>query len=396
MPGATFIKNLKVAINQREVFDSNQLYHYKAFFDVELNYPQTAKDSYFSVAGYLPEGITMNEPNEKRREAFLDNREVQYIHKLSADLFNQNLYLISNVEMDIEITPNIITEFMLNWQRAVAPAPPPAPAAGAADAAAINAEIQRLQTLAAKYDSLQNYIWEIKDIRLMVKTLDLMDRLNLDISRHLDTQPARYGIRRTTLKHLFIDPGRFDFTANLFTDEVPRRVVLGLVATSNFMGSPAGSPFYFNHHNVREIQLVSSGRHYPQVPYKLNYEIDSYARAYHDTQENLGFANALESNGIDYRSFKSHYCLYVFQMTNSQEDTPGFELIKDGSTIVTIYFKEPVPAGGLQLIAYAENDGLVNIDQNRMVTVSGGKLSILDLTLIHYLNNLPLQTDLVV
>jgi hypothetical protein len=50
-------------------------------------------------------------------------------------------------------------------------------------------------------------------------------------------------------------------------------------------------------------------------------------------------------------------------LTNSQEDSQGFELVKDGSTTITIRFTTPVPMGGIQLIAYAEADGLIMIDR---------------------------------
>ena len=95
----------------------------------------------------------------------------------------------------------------------------------------------------------------------------------------------------------------------------------------------------------------------------LDYENSNYARAYHDTQEHLGFAYTSESNGITYSMFKNGWTIYVFNLTNSQEDSQAFELIKDGSTTVNIRFNSAVPAGGIHLIAYAESDGLILIDR---------------------------------
>lgn len=62
------------------------------------------------------------------------------------------------------------------------------------------------------------------------------------MARKLETQPARYGLRKTMLKTLAItegknfisdiifqcfDIGRTEFNANLFTNEVPRRIIIG-------------------------------------------------------------------------------------------------------------------------------------------------------------------------
>ena len=105
----------------------------------------------------------------------------------------------------------------------------------------------------------------------MLKTVDLMDGLSLDIARRLDTEPARYGVRKTFLKSTFITHGRRDFAANLFAEEVPRRVIIGLVRKGAYNGNQELSPFSFEHFNVRDIELTASGRTYPQYPYNLKY-----------------------------------------------------------------------------------------------------------------------------
>ncbi|KAL3093935.1 hypothetical protein niasHT_027263 [Heterodera trifolii] len=321
MPGATFIRNLKVHINQREVYDSNQLYSYKVFLDTELSYPVAAKEAYFGVAGYFRDSDP-TKVNDRRKKAVEESKGFQAISKLSADIFNQDLYMISNVEIDIELALQS-DDFMIHQEAA----------------------------------NRDKYTLEVVDCRLIVKTVDLMDGLSLDIAKKLDMEPARYGIRKTLMKSLFITGGRYDFSANLFTEEVPRRVIIGLVPNQNYIGHNQKNPFYFNHHNVRDIELTASGRTYPQFPYNLDYKNNRYARAYHDTQEHLGMACTTESNGISYSMFKTAYCLYVFQMTNSQEDSPGFELIKEGCTAVNIRFAEAVPNEGVTLIAYADMSG---------------------------------------
>lgn len=96
--------------------------------------------------------------------------------------------------------------------------------------------------------------------------------------------------------------------------------------------------------------------------FSLDYQNSNYARAYHDAQEHLGFAYSNESNGINYSMFKNGWNIYVFNLTNSQQDSEGFELVKDGATTVQIRFSSPVPAGGITMIAYSESDGLILID----------------------------------
>jgi hypothetical protein len=270
--------------------------------DTELSYPISVKDSFLTCTGYRRDAADQNSTTgggyEKRKSMFATSKTVQLMHKIDADIFNQELYLISNVEIDVEITPNE-TDFLIIIPERIA--------------AAANTN---------------NYAFEITNCRLFVKTIDLMDGLSLDIARRLDTQPARYGLRKTLLKSLFITEGRTEYTNAIYTDEVPRRIILGLLENSAYNGSKFKSPFNFKNFDLREITISASGRTYPQVPYNLDYGNDRYVRAFHDFCEYTGQAYGTESNGIDYSMYKSGWCLYAFSLSNSMENENCFELIK--------------------------------------------------------------------
>jgi hypothetical protein len=47
-----------------------------------------------------------------------------------------------------------------------------------------------------------------------------MDGLSLDIARKLDSQPARYGLRKTRIKSQTITEGVMEYSNVLFSDEV--------------------------------------------------------------------------------------------------------------------------------------------------------------------------------
>src|SRR5277367_5861209 len=61
--GATWIKNLRVTINGRETFNSNSLYAYKSYLDMELSYNNDVKRTYLSAAGYHPMSVTQYNQN---------------------------------------------------------------------------------------------------------------------------------------------------------------------------------------------------------------------------------------------------------------------------------------------------------------------------------------------
>ena len=195
-----------------------------------------------------------------------------------------------------------------------------------------------------------------------------MDGLALDVARKLDTNIARYPVKKSIIKSLFITEGRTELNANILADQTPRRLIVGLVENSAYIGSQTKSPFVFKPNKVREITIMANGRQYPSVPYDLAWTETKYVRSYHDLQKVLQFANTTESNGFSMKDYKNHHCLFGFSLTNSMEEHPGcYELIKNGTTSIHIKFSEAVPAGGLVLIVLAEIDSLVMIDKNRTV-----------------------------
>nr|CAD2200793.1 unnamed protein product [Meloidogyne enterolobii] len=338
--GQTFINNMKIGINGREIYNSNSLYAYKTYLSYELSYSQGAKSSHLNAAGYYFGSVVNLESGvgyEARKRLFSNSNTAQFIAKLDADIFNQPLYLINQCEIDIEILPNE-AKFVL-----VAP-----PVLGIAQST--------------------RYHFEVLNCKLYVKKMDLMDGLALDIARKLDTKPARYAIRKTMMKPLFISMGRYEFNANLFMDQIPRRITLGLVSNSDYVGHLGRSPFNFQHFNVREITIIANGRSYPQALYDLDYENGKYVRAFNDMNEAIGLATSSESNGITYQQYGTTHCIYIFNLTNSGDDQGGlFDLIKNGTTAVNIKFSQPVPEGGIMLVAMGEADSLIILDKNRTI-----------------------------
>ena len=334
--GSTFIKNIKVSLNGREIYDSNSMYMYKAYLDAELSLPWGAKDSYLSASGYYDDGDSQEDSTTegfiKRKNRFIQSQTAQFISKLDVDLFNQPNYLISGVEIEVEITPNDSSFCLLE----------------PANTATV-------------------YKMEITGLRLYVKSLELMAGLAYDISQKLEKFPARYAIRRSSVKSLFISENRTEYSALLFSEQIPRRIVLGLISNARYVGAKNLSPFHFEHFNTRELSLQVNGKSYPSNAYNLNYTNGQYVRAFHDTMEALGFVNSVESNGLTFEKFKDGWCLYCFNLTNSAEDSNCFDLITEGAVNVNIKFTNPVQRGGVVLISLAEFDGIIYIDKNKNV-----------------------------
>jgi hypothetical protein len=217
---------------------------------------------------------------------------------------------------------------------------------------------------------LPRYHLEVLACKMYVKKVDLMDSLAFDINKKLELQPARYPLRKSSMRSIFISENRTEFNGSLWNDQVPKRVVLAMLSNSNFVGTQTSSPFDFRHFNVREISICASGVITPAAPYNLDFPNWKFSRAFHDMQDACGFAGSLESNGISMNRYANGgCCFFVLNLTNSGEDNgpETFDLIRNGATTVKITFNQPVPAGGIVLIAMGEHEALMFLDRNRTV-----------------------------
>lgn len=337
MIGHTIWKNCRVSINGTQVFEGNSLMAYKSILDYELTYPQTVKDSYLTTAGYYndPSSQTKGTGFDSRKNLFTDGKTAQFMAKLDVDICNQSRYLVNQCEIDIELLPND-QDFLI-----VAPN--------------------------AKADT--KFKFEIISCRLYVKTIELNDSLSYDINKKLELKPARYPIRKTSLKYMFIGEGFTEYNACLWADQVPRRVVIAMVSNKDFNGERTTSPFNFKPFDLREISIIANGITHPQSPYSLDFPNGKYSRAFHDSMEAIGYAGSLESNGISMKKYADGWCFFVFNLTCSKEDNGDtFDLIKPGSCLIKLVFNSPVEKSGIALIAMSEVDSLLLLDRNRTIS----------------------------
>ena len=72
-----------------------------------------------------------------------------------------------------------------------------------------------------------------------------------------------------------------------------------------------------------------------------------------------------KGNGISLKSYKLGSCLFAFDLSPDHDDGNHWDLVRDGSTTINIRFGAAVPAGGIEVVVYAEFDNLITIDQNR-------------------------------
>ncbi|KAI6198869.1 putative protein F54H12.2-like protein [Aphelenchoides besseyi] len=270
---------------------------------------------------------------QKLKEMFAESREVQLVGRIPADLFNQENLLLNNLEMNIEIMPHDSNFCLMQPQT-----------------------------------NVDNYKLQITQCKLYVKFCDLVDSLSLSFNTKLQLEPARSSVRRTEIKNLELVAGRMDFYTNLYSETIPKRIIIGMVDSRALNGNSSLSPFNFRPFDVREITVSAGGHDFPGVSYDLDFNSYQFTRAYHDMCLATGFAFSDKGHKISMKRFKDGWTLFCFDLSTNAASSNHFDLIKLGATNLSIKFRYPTPATGVNVVIYSEFDGCVLIDKNRVVT----------------------------
>jgi hypothetical protein len=182
--------------------------------------------------------------------------------------------------------------------------------------------------------------------------------------------PARYPLTRVEVKTETITAGLRDKSIpNLFLGQTPKRLVIGLVSNQAFNGSYRHNPFNFQHFNLNYLCLYIDGQQIPSQPLTPDYANDNCVEAYNTLFTGTGIHWKDEGNDISYGEYKDGNALYCFDLTPDLSAHEGhWNLQRQGIVRLEMRFAVPL-VSAVNCIIYAEFNNLIEIDQNRQVSV---------------------------
>lgn len=113
---------------------------------------------------------------------------------------------------------------------------------------------------------------------------------------------------------------------------------------------------------------MAGGILYPVNPYNLEWREDrdqTLMRMFTQFHEATSLGG-LQTNGIDLKKFTDGWTFFVLNLSPTNDDCNGFELVQNGTTSLRLQFHEPLPEA-VTMLTLAEFDGVTYIDRNRTI-----------------------------
>jgi hypothetical protein len=215
------------------------------------------------------------------------------------------------------------------------------------------------------------YKIEIRTMKWFVKGVDVSRSVSLALERSMMHTALKYPIRRVEMKTIHVGAGLRETPENaIFNGQIPRRLVIGCVGGNAYHGTLTTSPFNFQNYGIDEVSVAAGGLTFPTKPLVMDFENDHFVRAFLQLFEGLGISDDNKGNGVTRQRFKNGHCIFAFDLSPDEDDgSDHWDLVKEGSTSINIHFSAVAPAGGIEVIIYAEFDNLLTIDRTRNVFI---------------------------
>nr|XP_054768401.1 uncharacterized protein F54H12.2-like [Lytechinus pictus] len=346
----SLFSDVDLMLNDRLVTPSTNTYAYRAALETLLTYGPEAKESqltsalfYKDTPGHMDDGnpLSVDAGNQglKERYRFIrGSNTVDMVGLLHLDMVFQDRLLLGGVDIKLKLNRSKNSFSLMS--------------------AADNADYKVLITSAS----------------LHVRRVKLSPEAALLHAKTLETQTAKYPIRRAEVKTFSIPRGNLSFTReSLILGQLPKRLVIGCVSNTAFNGDYSKNPFNFHHYDLNFLALYADSEQIPWKPIRPNFSgpDPNYILAYQTLYSGINSMFHDKGNQITRTDYNKGYTLYAFDMTPDLSTGDCFNLRKHGNVRLEMQFARALPET-VNVMVYAEYESVIEIDRNRNVIIDFG------------------------
>ena len=343
--GGALFKDVQLYIGNKLISSSNNLYAYKSYLEYVLSFKSSVQETFGEVSYFYKDTKDFNEVTafdadhnigaKKRFEKSKYGKSFQIITKIHNDLFNQSKKFPGDIDMKVRFLRND-TAF----------------------------------ALMAKNKDMK-YKIEIEEAVLMIKRVTLEDTFLREIEKsRLPESFMKFPFRRVEVKYSTQGPNKSILQENrmISNDELPKRIIVGLVDSRSFDGNLDYNPYNFQNFKLTDIVLQRGEDVSPFHEMKLDYESDQYYEAYAALIYGTGRLFENDSISVTPEEFKSGFTLYCFDLSKSLPNSGTFELTESGTINIIATLKDPLDHG-VVMVFLNEYDGMLAIGPNNQPEV---------------------------
>ena len=340
-------KSLEVYINNQQVNESDNMFHYRSYIQTLLSFNKGTKDTVGRMLLWAkdnkPDGnfseLDVESENElsdavnlgayRRFQATKFSKPFETFGKVHADLFCQERFLPSNTEVRLRFH-RADTDFSLMAQEAG-----------------------------------KKFTIVLDSAILFVRYVEISSSVREAIAKAALNSNFKFPVRK--IKSLFFShsAGRQDLSVHsLVTGRLPRRVIVAFTLSSSFHGSLNSSPFCFQNFQITTILVRANSQSFPcETGIETDFKHGAFLQGYFSLLQ--GTNNLFTNTDIDIaptEDYANENCLFGFDLSPEMQSgsTDHFDLIREGNLDIEVKLDTPIE-NSVTMIVLLEYDHVIEM-----------------------------------
>lgn len=210
------------------------------------------------------------------------------------------------------------------------------------------------------------------DIVFLANKITVKPEITQAHNQILKTVNAKYPFQRTRLHTYHIPQGSTFFRQDqLFQNERPDKILIGIVESVAFHGSEKLNPFNFKNQDVTNIDYTIDDKSFNGRRLEMNFGEYNAVEAFYNLTSHQGKDNGLINGpNITYSDFDEGYALYLFDEYGGLMSPmrPKNTDIRSGNSKLIINFGTPLPQDCAVMVYGIFND-MFEIDQHKKIII---------------------------
>jgi hypothetical protein len=356
--GCANIRNLEVILNSENVSSSDNCYPYRHYMSTALSHNSASKTEQMHGMLWDPDTAQFDGALTK---ATLVGTTAPAANSSTTNTGAYNRFQLSKSETNFESCIKLNSE-IFNQSRLLPP----------------GSDLRIRISLSSPKFSLHglsdtgDYVIVLDKAFLWIQLHNVSPSVMVGHNKLLaNDQPFAYPIRTTKMKFVSASTGAANISVTNVSTKMPRRLVFGLVDSRAFNGSLKHLPFYFDVSRISSVEVRTSNRAVPFPQIDMNVGKDQYLEAYMTLLHGTGVLGTNNSIGITPHSFAKlgmgMFCLDLSAAMNSNGSE--WDKIVEKPISLEIKLHSPATDHGYTLIMLMEFDGLLSIDEDKLVSL---------------------------
>ena len=211
---------------------------------------------------------------------------------------------------------------------------------------------------------------DISKLKLQYTRIRTEPSFTKTIINNMSRQTALFPVTQSKIRTHLINAGTDrDTLTNIYTDVLPKTVLVGFLDRNAFTGVGTSNPFRFFNHKVNLLNLmINNVPYHPTRPFQPDYANNDFLREYINLFEETGMKQGNNIVDISMEDFKNNFCFYAFDLTPDKCNQEHAHAARNGNISIEFGFKE-APTENLYMVIYTTHRQTIEIDANKNVLV---------------------------